>query len=562
MVRITGAEAIARTMAAQGVEHFFHVSGGMFLLFVEVEDAGIDLVLTRSEKAAAYMADGYSRICYKPGVCYGQAGPGAINLVAGISEAFWTCTPVIALTGSTTLADLYKFQYQELDEMALFKPVTKWNAEIFQADRAGEIMHDAFIVATSGSPGPVHVNLHYDAANAEAQMPEPFGDETYVRYPAKRSRPDPEDVRAVAGLLAQAHRPVIVAGGGVAISRAWNDVIELAEMLMIPVATTLNGRGTIPDHHPLSIGVVGRYSKSTANRIVGEADVVFFIGSRAGGMATDDWTVPGDGVKVLQLDVESEHIGRNYQAAASMVCDAKLGLHDLITIMKMMMEKPSRGRYLDEIGAVMREWNDMAEPIMDSDAVPIKPHRVVKEIRNVLKEEDILLADTGQMGAWTGVLYPILAPGRTYIRSAGTLGWSLPAAIGAKFAAPERKVLDVIGDGGIFYHVTELETALRCDKPFVTVVFNNITLGMLHYGFAWKYGKKALKSSDFLDVDYGKVARSLGCYGARIERPGELEEAMRSAFDAGKPAVVDVMIDRYELSPMSQYRALPQGRPL
>lgn len=198
MVRMTGARAVALTMEAQGVRHFFHVSGGMVLLFVEIEDAGIDLVLTRSEKAAAYMADGYSRISYKPSVCFGQAGPGAINLAAGMSEAFWTCTPVIALTGSTNLPEVYKFQYQELDEMPFFEPTTKWNAEIFQADRAGEIMRDAFMIATSGSPGPVHVNLHYDAANAEADMPEPYGDKVYSRYPAKRSRPDPEDVKAVA----------------------------------------------------------------------------------------------------------------------------------------------------------------------------------------------------------------------------------------------------------------------------------------------------------------------------------------------------------------------------
>ena len=356
---------------------------------------------------------------------------------------------------------------------------------------------------------------------------------------------------------------MIVVGGGVIISRAWNEVVQLAETLMIPVATTLDGRGTISDNHPLSVGVVGRYSKSTANRIVGDADVVFFIGSRAGGMATNDWTIPSDGAKILQLDIEPEFIGRNYRTAASMVCDARLGLRDLLTTLETMMAKPaSRGQYLDEVKTIMKKWEDLAAPVMSSDAVPIKPHRVVKEIRDVLGEEDILVADTGQMGAWTGVLYPILAPGRTYIRAAGTLGWSLPAAIGAKFAAVDRKVLDVIGDGGIFYHMSELETALRCDKPFVTVVFNNITLGMLHYGFAWRYGGKALKSSDFIDIDYGKVARSFGCFGMRIERPGELSEALRSAFNSGKPAVIDVMIDRYELAPTTFYRTLPQGRPL
>jgi len=557
-----GAAAIAKTMAAHGVEHFFHVSGGMISLFVEMEDAGIDLVLARSEKAAAYMADGYSRISYKPGVCYGQAGPGAINLAAGISEAYWTCTPVIALTGSTSLSDLYKFQYQELDEMPFFEPTTKWNAQIYQADRAGEITRDALNIATSGNPGPVHINLHYNAANEMGEAPEPRREEYARSYPNGRTHPNMDDLKKVADILASANRPLIIAGGGVIISRAWDEVVKLAEYIFIPVATTLSGKGTIPDDHPLSIGVAGRYSSSFANKIVEDTDVVFYIGSRAGGMATDNWTVPGKEATIIQLDIEPESIGRNYYPAARLICDAKTGVQDLLKVLKEMMKKPRKRKYLDTISKLKKEWRSEVASVMDSDAVPIKPHRIIKEIRQILGDQDIVVADTGQMGAWTGVLYPIVAPGRTYIRAAGTLGWSLPAAIGAKFAAGDNKVLDVTGDGGVAYHISELETALRLDKPFVAVVFNNVTLGMLHYGFKWRGGGKALKSSDFIDVDYGKIAEAFNCYGQRVERPGEIGEAIQNAFDSGKPAVVDVMIDRYELAPTSYYRTLPQGRPL
>ena len=562
MVQMKGAAAIAKTMAAHGVEHFFHVSGGMISLFVELEDAGIDLVLARSEKAAAYMADGYSRISYKPGVCYGQAGPGAINLAAGISEAYWTRTPVIALTGSTSLSDLYKFQYQELDEMPFFEPTTKWNAQIFQADRAGEITRDALNISTSGSPGPVHINLHYNAANQMGEAPEPRREEYARSYPNGRTHPNMDDLKKVAEILAGANRPLIVAGGGVIISRAWDEVVKLAEYMYIPVATTLSGKGTIPDHHPLSIGVAGRYSSSMANKIVEDTDVVFYIGSRAGGMATDNWTVPGQEATIIQLDIEPESIGRNYYPAARMICDAKLGVQDLLTVVKEMMKKPEKRKYLDTISKLKKEWRSEVASVMESDAVPIKPHRIIKEIRQILGDQDIMVADTGQMGAWTGVLYPIVAPGRTYIRAAGTLGWSLPAAIGAKFAAGDNKVLDVTGDGGVAYHISELETALRLEKPFVAVVFNNVTLGMLHYGFKWRGDGKALKSSDFIDVDYGKIAEAFNCYGQRVEKPGEIGEAIQNAFDSGKPAIVDVMIDRYELAPTSYYRTLPQGRPL
>jgi acetolactate synthase-1/2/3 large subunit len=560
---MTGSRAIAKTMERQGVEYFFHVSGGMTSLFVEIEEAGIDLVLARSEKGAAYIADGYARVVYKPGVCYGQAGPGAINLAAGISEAYWTCTPLVALTGSTSLDHLYKFQYQELQEMPLFEPTTKWNAAIYGPDRAGEIMRDAFMIATGGAPGPVHVNLHYAAANDEGDSPKFYGSEEHSAYPARRSRPDPDDVIKLTKVLLKAERPVMVAGGGAIISRAWDEVVHLAEALAIPVATTRSGKGVVPDGHPVSLGVVGRYSKSIVNEIVGEADVVFYIGSRAGGMATDNWNYPAENAKVLQLDVEPENIGRNYRVEAGLVCDAKLGLQDILVTIEAMGEKPaSRNKYLGKVEEMKRGWDELASSLMDSDAVPIKPHRVIKEIREALGAEDILVADTGQMGAWTGVLYPIVTLGRTYIRAAGTLGWSFPAAIGAKFAAGDRKVLDVTGDGGIAYHISELETALRCDTPFVAVVFNNVTLGMLHYGFAWRHGGKGLKASDFVDIDYGKVARAFNCHGSRIDKPGELGDAIKAAFDSGKPALVDVMIDRYELSPTTSYRKLPQGRPL
>jgi acetolactate synthase-1/2/3 large subunit len=561
--RMTGANAIAKMMMKHGVEHFFHVPGGISGLFPAIEDEGIDLVMARSEKGAAYMADGFSRISFKPSVCFGQAGPGAINLAAGLSEPFWTCTPVIALTGSTSTGHIYKYQYQELDEMPLFAPTTKWNVKITRSDRAAEIMRDAFQVATSGCPGPVHVNLRYDASSGEADVPDLHVDPAYRGYPAKRSRPSPDDVKAVLDVISKAQKPVIVAGGGVTISRAWDEVIRLAETLAAPVATTLNGKGAIPDAHPLSIGVVGRYSRSSANKIVDEADVVFFVGSRAGGMSTDNWSTPGQDAEIVQLDIEPEVIGRNYDTRASMVCDVKLGLLDLTWALEERLADPApRGQYFQMIKEVKEEWERDAASVMSSEDIPIKPHRVIKEIREALGREDILVSDTGQMGAWTGVLYDSLAPGRRYIRAAGTLGWSLASAIGAKFAAGESNVLAVIGDGGVLYHIGEIETALRWDKPFVTVVLNNGALGMIHLSLERSYGGRGLKASDFLDVDYGKVARSFGAQGERVTRPSELRGAIKNALDSCKPAVIDVVVDLHELSPMSFYRKLPESRNL
>lgn len=560
MVRMTGAEAIAKTLAMHDVKYLFQLSGGSKMKFIPaIEEAGVEPVLARSEKAAAYMADGYSRISYKPSVCFGQAGPGAINLSAGLSEPYWSCTPVIALTGGTPDSDVYKFQYQEIDEMSLFLSTVKWNAKITRSARASEIIRDAFQIATSGCPGPVHVNIPYDVSSSEVEMLELYGDKQCSQYPSTRVRPEPDRIRLAANLLVNSENPVIVAGTGAIISKAWDEVVQLAEMLCIPVATSLGGKGIIPENHPLSVGVLGTYSKAVANRVVEEADLVFYTGCRAGGLVTDSWKIPKAGsCKIIHLDVNPDVIGRNYPTTVGIVGDCKLALKDLIDTLRRKKVKPETGRKL-RIKKAMEGWNDTVKSVICSDAIPIKPHRVMKEIRNFLQKDDVVVADTGQIGAWTAVLYDVLTCGRTYIRACGTLGWSFAAALGAKFAAPNRKVLNVIGDGGIAYHISELETAIRWNKPFVALVLNNQSLGMVHLNLE-NIGWHGFKASDFVDVDYGKVAEGFGAYGRRVERPRELKDALKEAFESEKPAIIDVIVDLTERAPISYYRTLPNAR--
>lgn len=555
-----GAEALAKTLVLHGVNYIFQVSGDTRMkLIPAVENAGIEIVVARSEKAAVYMADGYSRISYKPGVCFGQAGPGAINLSAGMSEPYWSCTPVIALTGATPDSYIYKFEYQELDDTLLFQPTVKWNAKITRPERVSEIIRDAFHIATSGCPGPVHVRLPHDVSSSEVEMPEPYGNKICAEYPSTRVRPDLDRIKEAVKLLTESGRPVIVAGAGAMISKAWNEVVRLAEMLSIPVATSPGGKGIIPENHPLSIGVSGTYSRSVTNEIVEEADLVFFIGCRAGRLVTDGWRVPKPGsCKIIHLDINPNVIRRNYPTTVGIVGDVKLSLKDLIAALRKRMLKPKSQR-IARIKKIMKEWNDTVMPVMCSGDIPIKPHRVIKEMRNVLEKDDILVADTGQMSAWTAALYNTLASGRTYIRAYGTLGWSFPAALGAKFANPTRKVLNVIGDGGIAYHISELETAIRWDKPFVAVVLNNKSLGFVHFNLE-DLGWDKFKASDFIDVDYARVARGFGAYGRRVERPGELKESIERAFNSRKPAIIDVVVDETERAPVSYWRALPHAR--
>jgi len=532
MVKLSGAKAIAKTLKAHGTEYVFYIYG-FGVPEQEIEAEGINLVLTRNEKCAAYMADGYARAGLRPGVCYGYRGPGTLNLAAGLADAFWTNTPVIALTSATTKAHEHKFQYQGLPDLAHFNEITKWNIDVATSDVVAEVLRTGFQVATSGSPGPVHINFHTNAIFQEVEIPEPFSNIAYHKIPAKRQRPDPEDTKAVAKLLTEAKRPIIVAGGGVLVSQAWDEIIHLAEMLMIPIATSLDGKGIIPDDHPLAIGVTGLYSKATANKIVLDSDLVFFIGCKAGNMTTGNWTIPEFSTTIVQMDIEPEFIGRNYKIAASMVCDAKLGLQDLLLTLQQIMTKPtvtSQAR-LNEVKVIMKEWNECAESELSSDAVPIKSHRLVKEIQNVLSATDIFVVDTGSETIWSAIFFNILESGRTYIRAAGSLGWSFPAAIGAKLAAGDKKVLNLIGDGGLGYHIGELETALRYNIPFVAVVLNN---------GSWSTPR------GLGDVNFAKVAEGFGAFGIRVERPDEIADALKNAFDSGTPAVVDVLVDRKE----------------
>lgn len=561
MTELSYGEIVAKTLAMYGVDHFFFVPGDPNELFSGLEEAKIKLVLTRSEKAAAYMADAYARISYRPGVCFAQQGPGATNLAAGIAEPHFASSPVIAITTGYPAHILEKNVYQGVDQLQPFQAVTKWNVLLTSLESAPGLLRQAFCEATTGNPGPVHVDVPMDVASSRAKV-QLFADKTFGKYPALRNRPDPAKIKQAAKLLANSERPVIVAGNGGMVSRAWNEVLELARLLSIPVATSLSCKGIIPENHLLSIGVVGAYGRKSANRVVDEADLVFFIGCKTGSMTTDMWTVPRQGTKVIHLDIEATELGRNYATEVGLLGDAELGLQDLIGVLRSMGSK-SKGKRIEQIQRIVKEWRRMRNVEMSSEEVPIKPPRVIKEIRANLRPEDILVADTGYMAAWTGVYYDCLAAGRTYIRSAGSLGWAFPAAMGAWLAAPERRVICVTGDGGMGYHLTELETALRCKIPTVTVVLNNQSLAIEYHILKYFYDGRAYASCDLYDVDYGAVASAYGAYGVRVEKPGDIGDALKSAFESGKASVVDVLIDKESIAPMSYYEKkwIEMGRP-
>jgi acetolactate synthase-1/2/3 large subunit len=543
--KISGARFIAETLKGYKVTHVFFVESILNRALVEMEALGIRRVLTHSEKAAAYMADGYARASHRPGICMAQS-VGAANLASGLQDPFLGLSPVIALTGKKPPSAQYRNAYQEISHFQLFEPVTKYNVSVDTVEQLPYLFRQAFREATSGAPGPVHLDvmghLGMPIENGEAEM-KVFIEETFTRYPSVRTEPEMDKAQEAARTLSNAERPVIVAGGGAAISSAGPAIVELAEMLSIPVATSLGGKDIILDSHPLCVGVVGSYSRGCANRVVSEADLVLFIGSHTGDQVTNDWTVPGQDASVIQIDIDPSELGRSYPNTVPLMGDARVAV---LRIKELLKSRKDNRQWAQRAQQLVKEWRDETEPLRNSDAVPIRPERLCKEISEILPSKGILVADTGNAGIWTGTMVYLTHPGQSYLRAAGSLGWAFPASLGAKCGAPERPVICFTGDGGFFYHLSELETASRCGIKTVTVVNNNHSfsqiMGLINRAYEGRSGNKD-ELYKFRKMDFAQIARDMGCVGIRAERPEEISKALKEALASDLPAVVDVVTD-------------------
>ena len=414
------------------------------------------------------------------------------------------------------------------------------------------MLRQAFREATSGAPGPVHLDFQgimgEFVVNAEADL-DVIVEETFTRRPAFRPEPEADRVRDAARAITESLRPVIVAGGGVTSSEAKREVVELAEMLEIPVATSLNAKGTILDDHPLSVGVVGSYSRWCANRVVSESDLVIFIGSHTGSQVTLDWKLPAPGTPVVQIDLDPSELGRSYPTKVALLGDAKATVRRLIEALEPL---GPRTDWVGRAQQLVQEWRDEVEPLVNSDAVPMRPERICKEITDNLPPDAVLVSDTGHAGIWTGTMVDFKHPGQSYLRCAGSLGWAFSAALGAKCALPDRPVVSFTGDGGFWYHLAEMETAARYGINTVTVVNDNHSLNQDRRGTEGTYAGRPGNSDEiwqFLDIDFAEIARNMGCFGIRVERPSEIGNALEEAFASNKPAIVDIVSDMDALAP-------------
>jgi acetolactate synthase-1/2/3 large subunit len=361
-------------------------------------------------------------------------------------------------------------------------------------------------------------------------------------------------VRAALDLLQAAKRPVIVAGGGVRASGAASELVALAEMLAIPVATSLNAKDCIPGSHHLSVGVVGSYSRESANRVVSEADLVCFIGTETGGMTTHFWAVPKIGVPAIQIDIEPEALGRNYPLQAAILGDAKMTLARMLEHADASSAR-SREKWVEHARTLGREWTDKYLSALESGAMPIRPERLCRELTRWVPEDAIVVVDTGHAGMWMGGMYNVRGPKQSYIRSAGHLGWAFPAGIGAKCAAPDRPVVVFTGDAGLWYHIGELETAVRWNIKTVTVVNNNSGGNQSKRGFDRVYGGKQTEQArelwTFNKTNFARLAEDMGAVGIRVEHPSEIPAALKTAFAADRPVLIDIITDIEALAPLA-----------
>jgi len=543
--RMSGARFLAETLQGYGLTHIFWVEAILRRTLVEMEALGIHRVLAHSEKAAAYMADGYTRASRRPAVCMAQS-VGATNLASGLQDGFLGGSPIIALTGFKPHLAQYRHAYQEILHQGMFEPVTKWNVRVDTVGQLPYLLRQAFREATSGAPGPVHLDLLGYAGElidtAEADL-EVIVEAPFTQVPAFRPEPDGRMVEEAARLLEAAQRPVIVAGGGANISSAGPEIVTLAERCSIPVATSLTGKGAIPDHHPLSVGIVGSYSQWCANRIVSQADLVLFIGSHTGDQITHNWTIPAPGTSVIQIDLDPTELGRSYPNRVPLLGDAKATVRRLA---EATHPQAGASGWADHARGLVQEWRAEVEPLCNSEAVPIRPERLCKELSDFLPADALLVSDTGFAATWTGTMVYLDRPGQRFLRCAGSLGWAFPAALGAKCGAPERPVICFTGDGGFWYHLSELETASRCGIRTVTVVNNNGYLRQCWTGIKAAYGDRPGKWEEmtrFREVSFAQIAQDMGCLGLRVERPGEIRAALETALQADRPSVVEVITD-------------------
>ncbi|MGH8675950.1 MAG: thiamine pyrophosphate-binding protein [Burkholderiales bacterium] len=540
---LTGAEAVVEMLRAHEVEILFGLCGDTSLPFYDALARlphGMRHVLTRDERHAAYMADGYARVSGKVGVCEGPSGGGATYILPGVVEANESSVPLLCITTDVAVSSRGRYTLTEIDQGALMRTATKWNAVLDRSADIPRVFRAAFNEITSGRPGAAHVSLPFDVQNGPVDRTDVWADATLGRVPARRVAPDPAAVERAARLLQSAERPLFICGGGVLSSGAENELIRLAERLSASVATTISGRGAVADDHPLAAGVVGSNGGTAeTRRIVDSADLVCFIACRAGSVTTERWRHPASGhAKILHLDIDPAVIGANYPVDAALVGDARAALAALNEALD------SAQRPLDARAVADAKEQKFAKfrALAASTEKPIRPERLVATLAELLDADAQLVLDPGTPCPYFSAYFPARRTGRRIFsnRAHGALGYAMAAAVGAHFARPEAKTVAVMGDGSFGMCAGELETLVRLKLPLTLIVISNSVYGWIKAGQKSGYGQRYF-SVDFTPTDHARVAEAFGVKAWRVTEPAELAGAIKAALAHAGPTLVDVV---------------------
>jgi acetolactate synthase-1/2/3 large subunit len=553
MDNFNGAEAAVRMLDLYGVRHVFGLCGDTSLPFYDAlyrMEHQITHVLTRDERSAAYMADGYARVSGRPGVCEGPSGGGATYLLPGLVEANESSSPVLGITSDVPVLSRGRYPLTELDQEALYRPLTKWNTVCDRADQVPQAIRTAFRYMTTGRPGAAHISLPYDVLKQAVDPAEVWVQEGHDHYPAWRSGADPVAVRAAADAILQARRPVFICGGGVITAGAMTVLAEVATLLHAPVCTTVSGKGSIADTHPLAVGVVGLNGGVVATRaVVEQADLVVFVGCRAGSTTTERGTQPSRDVTIVHIDVDPMAVSANYKTAHALIGDARLVLESLLAgLQTLVAARTATGFDGASVAARARQAKFEAfRQLAAGNGRPIRPERVLAELNRVLPRDSIVVADPGTPCPYVSAYYELQEAGRLFLtnRAHGALGYSMAAAMGAWFAKPRSRCVSVMGDGSFGFAVGELETVVRYKVPLLMLVLSNATFGWIKASQKASYGGRYF-SVDFARTDHARIASAYGVASWRVDDPGQLAGALRQAAEHGGPALVDVDVQSLE----------------
>jgi thiamine pyrophosphate-dependent acetolactate synthase large subunit-like protein len=544
MAALTGGRAVVELLKAEQVRYIFGIVGATFLDVLDAlyDDRAVEYVNVRHEQAAAFMADGLARVTGAPGVCLVTSGPGATNLLTGIGAAYVAHSPVVVLVGGVSLEHLQKDAFQEFDLISMFRPVTKLAVQVTSADRIPELLHGALRAAMTGRRGPVVVEIPRDVLNGQTVMTDALAAGHYrVTHPLPAH---PGAIREAGRLLRRAERPLLLVGGGVTWAGANDLVLRLSDQYAIPLITAYGRNDAVPNTCPLYIGPLGRAGSPEAARACRRADVLLVVGSRLGQFTThfDDRYIRPD-TSIVQIDIESRDIGRYFPLAVGIQADAREACTALLDALGREGARPTAAEWRAEAEALRAERQARLAAEAHLHTTPMKPQRVYAELRRVLAPDTIVTLDAGAAPAYGYDRLHFTEP-RTFLTplDLGGLGFAFPAALGAKLGRPGAPVLAIHGDGGFLMNAQEIETAVRHRINAVTIVMNNNCWGSEKAYQKHFYGERYI-GCDIGNPRYDEYARLFGAVGYYVDHPDQVGDAVRGAFAADQPAIIEIAID-------------------